>query len=420
MPRLRASWALMASVAIVAAQSGEMEMLLDDELDPLFPRFRFGTLPRLGKRQALSECEAGESPCNAVNGTGCCPNDNYCYVDRRGNTKCCDEGSRCDDPCPISAYHCTVSRTTSCCPRRCPAPSAFQCEEDLGGACCSVGSICLEGRSCSPTVNPSTVNTVTPSTSPTGCTADQFSCPASIGGGCCDNGQACTNVGQKLYCAGGGIASNTARTGNDDAFPTATEISSTSSSEGLSVGARAGVGVGVALVCVALLVSLVFFILSRRRKRRSLERTTSSSSRHLGQDDTAHGSPAPAAMTQPDYFGPSARPGPFTYSDAADRSGLTPLSPARGAVPLNPQSPGDITTPVEIAESEGQRSPGDVSLRTDGGQQSPGSIQRTPNSMGGGAAGVATPPEKEYFPPIATPRGENDEKKDTSFRVELP
>ena len=60
-----------------------------------------------------------------------------------------------------------------------------------------------------------------------------------------------------------------------------------------------------------------------------------------------------------DYFGPVAGSGPFTepHGAAAD-AGMSLLrapSPRGGAVPVSPQSPGDITTPVEIGGLERER-----------------------------------------------------------------
>ncbi|KAI9845117.1 MAG: hypothetical protein M1838_001906 [Thelocarpon superellum] len=333
----------MAMLSLVAAEVGEMAM--NELISPLQPRFMFGSPPRLVGRQAVSVCQAGESSCLAINATGCCPNDNYCYVNPEGQPKCCANGSRCDDPCPLSAYNCPVSATMS----------------GSATSTTSVRSACLSSNSCSSTVNSATVNTV--SASPTGCTTGQISCPASQGGGCCNVGQTCTSLSTNLYCvsANGGASSSRPTAGGTNAagLPTATNTSpssatsSSSDSGGLSTGAKAGIGAGAGVGALLILSALIaWYIIARKRQQRALKMAAASQSADAA---TSHVSSPGGGSNRGggDYFGQQAQPGPFTENGAADASGMGPYTPGgRGAaVPLNPQSPGDIAAPVEIASS---------------------------------------------------------------------
>ncbi|KAI9825671.1 MAG: hypothetical protein M1832_001015 [Thelocarpon impressellum] len=396
--------AIVAVAHLAAARAGEVAV---DELVPaLFPRYMLGSPPRLAERQAVFSCRPGESACLAINSTGCCPDSNYCYVNPQGQAKCCAAGSRCDDPCPISEYRCTVSSTASCCLRPCPAPSGYQCPQSLGGACCSVGSACLSGNSCSSTINTATVNTV--SASPTGCTTGQFSCPASAGGGCCNEGQSCTTLATNLFCAGGSGASSTGRAtrAGGSAGPTATGPAPASTDQGLSSGAKAGIGVGVTLGVLVLAGLVAWFVVARRRHARAQSEKPAQAAPGGGMSDVS--SPGGGGSTGADYFGPHPTPGPFTegHSAVASASGMapaySPYSPGagggrEGAVPLTPQSPGDITTPVEIAE---------------GG--SPGSGGRSPQAA------------RDYFTPKQSPEpGPGESRRTTGpatspLRAELP
>lgn len=269
-----------------------------------------------------------------------------------------------------SPYHTLLtSIRRQCCDRACPAPSAHQCPQSVGGGCCSVNSVCLFGNSCSKTINPATVNTVTPS--PTGCTSNQFSCPASVGGGCCISGQTCTAVGTQLLCVanggsttarpttGGGGALDT-RTGSalsnaGGLLPTAPTSPSPAATpkSGLSSGAKAGIGVGIPLAVLSTLI-LLFFLIRRRRLRRQHLKNKAHSPPIRSTTAVNHSSAStpgthPQGPSSTDYIGALPQPGPFTST--AQAMGMHDAS-NRGAVPLSPQSPGDITTPVEMAESQ--------------------------------------------------------------------
>ncbi|KAI9787836.1 MAG: hypothetical protein M1816_007403 [Peltula sp. TS41687] len=285
----------------------------------------FGSSPVLFKRQGGPLCEVGSSPCPAVNATGCCANDSYCYVNPIGEAKCCERGSDCDDYCPKSAYRCTLSSTFTTCP------------QSLGGYCCGIGSICLPGTRCSPTSDPKTVNTV--SASPTGSAGN----PASATG------------------------SSTSR------LPDATRSSSSSNDTGgggaggLSQGAKAGISASVTLVGLLFLAFIVWYICARRRQRKRKAAAAAAAVTTPLPD----GGPGISQLSSPggassrlDYFSPDATQGPFTQvADSTDSRGMRAYNAPR-AVPLTPQGPGDITAPVEIGVSN-QLAPEQTTVQKD-------------------------------------------------------
>ncbi|VUC37353.1 unnamed protein product, partial [Clonostachys rosea] len=176
----------------------------------LIPRFWMDpAIPLLGRDD---NCDYDTHHfCNDIgHGNVCCANDQYCYVDKNFNAKCCAIGSNCttDNPCPNSAsYYCSQVQTTSgttttasgCCGRACPSTSFFLCPQDNGGNCCHYGSQC-DGGNCKAIVTASSSATLlTPIQQ--GCTTSQYRC--SDGQGCCDNNQICTDVSGTGYCTPG-------------------------------------------------------------------------------------------------------------------------------------------------------------------------------------------------------------------------
>ena len=312
---------------------------------------------------------------------------------RHTNVQCRQQAAYANLLVPLFARLIT-DKDGQCCPRACPAPSAFLCPSSLGGGCCSVGSACLSGNSCSSTINTATVNTV--SASPTGCTTGQFSCQPGAGGGCCNIGQTCTAIASQLLCVSGSSTST-----NTAGLPTATGPTSPSggSNGGLSSGAKAGIGVGVTLAALLIFGGLIaWFVVARRRRQRELaakEQTPAD-----GGAEMSNVSSPGAGSTGPDYFGAQPQPGPYTLNHAASASGMASYGPysasQRGAVPISPQSPRDITTPVEIAGS-GAASPG--SAETESGTGLPG-------------------PHRGYFDP--KPSDVKTAEPSPSDRVELP
>ncbi|KAG4440885.1 hypothetical protein IFR05_003635 [Cadophora sp. M221] len=310
----------------------------------LSPRYYLGGL---AERQS-GVCRDGskEHSCLDVgNASFCCENDNFCLIDNSYNLTCCPIGSNCGiTACDSSHYICPTTVTNSgratisnsCCARSCPTTSQFKCDDSFGGGCCGYGSVCASGNQCISTATPSVSPVV--SQIPSGCTTSQIACPTSIGGGCCNVGLACTVLDNTNYCAAStGMAT---RTGVNGILATA--VSKPSS--GLSTGAKAGIGAGVAVgACVA--VGIFFWFCLAHRKRSRSDQSIAASGPEMSQGSEA-GLKRPSQGRQAsDYFGPTAAPGPFTDIPTSPAS----RSPggSRG-VPANPQSPGDITTPVEI------------------------------------------------------------------------
>ncbi|KAK1543078.1 hypothetical protein CPAR01_03711 [Colletotrichum paranaense] len=372
----------------------------------IVPRF-FIDAPRLAVRDGGVDIGHPET---------CCANTNYCYVKPDSSPWCCPLGSLCDSNCPATAYQCpttitvtaTVSRTTSaasallttslstssaCCGRTCPSPSAFRCESQFGGGCCSYGQTCVSGGRCISTVSASVTSSATGGLKPADpqCTATTQHACDDTAAGCCDNLMHCTVVSGTAGCAAG----NPTATG-DVGYTTVPEGGS--GGGGLSAGAKAGIGVGVAVVGCALAGALAWFCFVRRRRRGTVTETATMSERSGGggrsrgtgagrggvsgvgserpsrgvralSDVTSGSRPnGPSRGATQDYFGPDAVAGPYTETD---ETGLSPGSgsgagagagggragtPGRGrGVPLQAHSPNDVVAPVEIGDSGGEK-----------------------------------------------------------------
>ncbi|KAK1531081.1 uncharacterized protein CCOS01_06184 [Colletotrichum costaricense] len=381
----------------------------------IVPRF-FIDAPRLAVRDG-GICNPNFHSCVDIgHPETCCANTNYCYVKPDNSPWCCPLGSLCDSNCPATAYQCpttitvtaTVSRTTSaasallttslstssaCCGRTCPSPSAFRCESQFGGGCCSYGQTCVSGGRCISTVSASVTSSATGGLKPADpqCTATTQHACDDTAAGCCDNLMHCTVVSGTAGCAAG----NPTATG-DVGYTTVPEGGS--GGGGLSAGAKAGIGVGVALVGCALAGALAWFCFVRRRRRGTVTGTATMSERSGGggrsrgtgagrggvsgvgserpsrgvralSDVTSGSRPnGPSRGATQDYFGPDAVAGPYTETD---ETGLSPGSgsgagagagggragtPGRGrGVPLQAHSPNDVVAPVEIGDSGGEK-----------------------------------------------------------------
>ncbi|KAK1654674.1 hypothetical protein BDP81DRAFT_445437 [Colletotrichum phormii] len=385
----------------------------------LVPRF-FIDAPRLAVRDG-GICNPNFHSCVDIgHPETCCGNTNYCYVKPDNTPWCCPLGSNCDSNCAATAYQCpttitvtaTVSQTRSassasaaallttslstssaCCGRTCPSPSAFRCESQFGGGCCSYGQTCVSNRGCV-----STLSAPTSSSAATGgglkpadprCAATtQHACDDGRDG-CCDNLMHCTVVGGTAGCAAG----NPTATG-DVGYTT---VPDGGAGGGLSAGAKAGIGVGVAVVGCALAGVLAWFCFVRRRRGRGTVTGTATMSERSGgrsrgagggagvfgvgserpsrgvralSDVTSGSRPnGPSRGATQDYFGPDAVAGPYTETEetgmsaAVDGSGAgagagTGMvgTPGRGrGVPLQAHSPNDVVAPVEIGDSGGKR-----------------------------------------------------------------
>ncbi|KAK7403816.1 hypothetical protein QQX98_010413 [Neonectria punicea] len=338
------------ALGLDAAQLRERYGSLPIAPNGLMPRFFLDKSNPLAKRDV--DCGEEHHSCLDVGfGDECCENDSYCYVNRDGKAKCCPIGSNCsaDSDCDSTAYFCTRTVTASgtptaregCCGRKCRETSLYLCASSLGGNCCAYGAECRAGGECASTQKPSKSALLTPIED--GCTTSQHKC--ADGSGCCDNWQHCTEVSSTGYCAAGNPSESISvvpEPGSED--------------DSLSNGAKAGIGIGAVVGTSIIVGCLTWLCISKRRQRqRTLSRQSAGIEGSGGGQESAPGvdgmtdvsgtdhSRIRQGLTQ-DYFGPDAVPGPFTETVAS-----TSTSPGHvRAVPSMPQSPGDITAPVEI------------------------------------------------------------------------
>ncbi|KAE8452764.1 hypothetical protein EG329_013036 [Mollisiaceae sp. DMI_Dod_QoI] len=324
-----------AFLATTTAQYGAMQA------PGLSPRYYLGGSGQLVNRQSGPCPATNEHSCLDIDaGDFCCLDTQYCIVTNNAPA-CCFIGSTCGNLCDPNHFECngtttvsgTATVTSSCCPRTCTSTSQYLCASAFGGHCCSYNSDCAANSQCLPTATSSS-NAVTTGAS-NACPTSQSACANSLGGGCCSVGQACTVVDNTNYCA-----SNTAlatRTGPHGILATA---SSPSSSSGLSTGAKAGIGAGVAVGALVVLSAFLWFCLGQRRRARQAASVPAMS------QGSESGTKQPSAGQQgSDYFGPPATVGPFTEHHATSPG-------ADRGVPVSPQSPGDITVPVEIGSND--------------------------------------------------------------------
>ncbi|KAL7809161.1 hypothetical protein V8C44DRAFT_366348 [Trichoderma aethiopicum] len=270
--------------------------------DGLTPRYSIDRSHPLFKREGSCGDDA-HSCLDIGHGDRCCNNESYCYVNSSNEPKCCAIGQPCtsDNPCPATAFRCSVTRTitltsssrtattatissspnnnnnnnnravtttvlTGCCGRACPQTSLYLCAPSLGGNCCPYDASCQAGGHCvsTKTSPPPGLTPVAGNSQAHGCsTTSQFRCPD--GNGCCDNGQACTSFAGAGYCssATGGPTSTLAAAGGDSSS------SSSSGKTSLSAGAEAGVAVAAVVGGGLLVAAAAWFYLTNRRARRN-------------------------------------------------------------------------------------------------------------------------------------------------------
>ena len=252
-------------------------------------------------------------------GDQCCDNDAYCFVSTSGESRCCPLGSNCvaDSQCNSKSYYCTRTATatlqaastaanvteTGCCGRSCPQPGHFLCPAALGGNCCPYGSECRADGNCVAVASSSTTARATATGTASGSLTVPL-CPRSASSGC---------------------------TGTAAAAEPRAALSMTTKT-GIAVTVVAGTGVIVGM--------LAWLWITRRRRSRARAAATAASSREESSVSEVPGDGVPEAG----YFG---------IGDAAVPSG------AARAVPSQPNTPGDIASPVEIdsAAVEGEVPP---------------------------------------------------------------
>ena len=213
----------------------------------------------------------------------------------------------------------------------------------MGGNCCGIGSACLSGNRCTSTIDPATVDTASATSTPTI-------------SGAADNAAV--------------VSTDAGASSRDDA---------SGGGGGLSAGATAGVAVAGTMGGLSLIGLIVWFVTSRRRRRRQRGQPGRPAD---GFAEPLVYSPGPGTMSQmpspaaastgQDYFPREGAAGPFTSGDAADESGLTAYMANHGAVPVDPQEPGDIRPPVEIDTATASSAvPGRAHVAEGGTGQSP-------------------------------------------------
>lgn len=133
------------------------------------------------------------------------------------------------------------------------------------------------------------------------------------------------------------------RTGPDGIF--ASGATESSKHSGMSTGAKAGIGAGVAVLALIVIGALGWFcVVHRRREKARSQHESSAPALSQVSGSKADSRPSQGRRLNSDYFGPSAKTGPFTESPTSPGS-----SPgANRGVPISPHSPGDIAAPVEI------------------------------------------------------------------------
>ncbi|KAL5350083.1 hypothetical protein ACLOAV_005120 [Pseudogymnoascus australis] len=366
----------------------------------LSPRHFLASSPQLEERQESYVCPEPNS--HRCEDTGfpneCCPDTEFCFVDRDFNSGCCAIGNNCASVnicTDTDLFYCHTTSTitaattrrassgsstapstitsapdpnttvlAACCPRPCDAASSFQCPSSLGGVCCPLGLTCVT-NGCVSTLPPTTSTT---SSSIPSCATSNIPCTDGLGG-CCNSGAHCTTSESTGYCASGTAAPTELRIGSG----TGNEIiEKPRGGGGLSTGAKAGIGAGVAVGALLVIGAAAWWWISRRRQAGgSAPRGSGQGSGPRGsgrgsgpwgsarggtetvvsmQQGSTPGGPDMAGRGTEDYFGPAAGVGPFTGAEGAGMA-------RSGAVPVSPDQPGDIQPAVEIGEALGRPTP---------------------------------------------------------------
>ncbi|KAK8147512.1 hypothetical protein G3M48_001521 [Beauveria asiatica] len=224
----------------------------------------------------------------------CCGNDSYCFVSTGGESRCCPLGSNCvaDSPCNSKSYYCTRTATTAL-----SLPSVAGNTTETG--CC--------GRSCPQ--------------------PQYFLCPAELGGNCCQYGAECRADGS---CVAPVTLTTTTTTtlATSTTLPTAQCPSgacatSTVGGGGLSPTTKAGIAVTVVASTGVVVGALTWLWMLRKKRAKARAAARAISVSEVPGDGVSE---------------------PRGYFDGA----ATAAPGAARAVPSQPNTPGDITSPVEI------------------------------------------------------------------------
>ncbi|KAM0743515.1 hypothetical protein ACQRIT_001774 [Beauveria bassiana] len=248
---------------------------------------------RLGVVRALKKATCLDTG----HGDQCCSNDSYCFVSTGGESRCCPLGSNCvaDSPCNSKSYYCTRTATTTAL----PLPSVAGNATETG--CC--------GRRCPQ--------------------PQYFLCPADLGGNCCPYGAECRADGSCVA-----PVTLTMTTTTTSTLPTNTTLptvqcpsgacaTNAAGGGGLSPTTKAGIAVTVVASTGVVVGALTWLWLLRKKRAKARAAARAISVSEVPGDGVGE---------------------PRGYFDGA----AVGAPGAARAVPSQPNTPGDITSPVEI------------------------------------------------------------------------
>ncbi|KAM3470966.1 hypothetical protein MY8738_009528 [Beauveria namnaoensis] len=248
---------------------------------------------RLGVVRALKKATCLDTG----HGDQCCSNDSYCFVSTGGESRCCPLGSNCvaDSPCNSKSYYCTRTATTTAL----PLPSVAGNATETG--CC--------GRRCPQ--------------------PQYFLCPADLGGNCCPYGAECRADGSCVAPVTLTMTTTTTSTlTTNTTLPTVQCPSGACATHaagggGLSPTTKAGIAVTVVASTGVVVGALTWLWLLRKKRAKARAVARAISVSEVPGDGVGE---------------------PRGYFDGA----AVGAPGAARAVPSQPNTPGDITSPVEI------------------------------------------------------------------------
>ncbi|KAH7026235.1 uncharacterized protein B0I36DRAFT_365829 [Microdochium trichocladiopsis] len=424
----------------------ERQYLLEDNMSPPWPPLNYD---RRRQSQTPNQCGTEMHSCLDVGfPTGCCLNNQYCFVMTNWTLGCCRIGNNCLDvtPCSEGLYLqngtisvtklvtqittvgplddpttstrvnqlITASVSPGCGSNPC-SRSSFLCQAAFGGQCCGYGSICASNSLCIAPVTP-TPSAIVPLTPPECKAATEYACiPGNKTAGCCATGQTC--VGDR-FCSG------------IPALPTGSNATIETSSE-LSSQARAGIGAGVAVGAAIVIGLLTWFCVRRRREAKAAasRRQSTATGSHLpptsghpnhntasgGRRAAGSGTMSPdlhagrrehtmSEISGPtsggmsgnrpplhqsglvyDYFGPDAVPGPYTDDAVTTPYFYDDEGRAVGATGLD-RTPSRGVPAIP-------RGPGDISRPVEIGESASNTMRRGVRRIEGEPNSYSTTPE---------------------------
>ncbi|KAM3505451.1 hypothetical protein MY10362_002949 [Beauveria mimosiformis] len=249
-----------------------------------------------GPEGILDDARLGVVCLDTGHGDQCCGNDSYCFVSTGGESRCCPLGSNCvaDSPCNSKSYYCTRTATTT----TLPLPSVAGNATETG--CC--------GRRCPQ--------------------PQYFLCPAELGGNCCPYGVECRADGSCVAPVTLTTTTTTTTLTTSTTFPTAQCPSgacatSTVGGGGLSPTTKAGIAVTVVASTGVVVGALTWLWLLRKKRAKARAAARAISVSEVPGDGVGE---------------------PREYFEGA----ATAAPGAARAVPSQPNTLGDITSPVEI------------------------------------------------------------------------